>query len=213
MSTAVGVLAAGIVSQDLRGELHGGRAVAVAPSHIRKSPQHQEIRAAQALTLDKDRLVSNGVEVAAVERDSLTIVLACQAVETCAPGLVTSTRKSIEGSHVDGDPRLKVQPVHLAIVDHRHSATNSVTEHAVQRVEKTVKGLRRQRYVGLWPDLRQQALARYSACLCQRQTQQQLLGARRSTQADRCTELEDAQPAKQADLNGRCPKLYARFVR
>jgi hypothetical protein len=51
---AVRVLAAGIVSQDLRGELHGGRAVAVAPSHIRKSPQHQEIRAAQALTLDKD---------------------------------------------------------------------------------------------------------------------------------------------------------------
>ena len=66
-------------------------------------------------------------------------------MDTSAPGRVTSTSEGIEDNHIDRNPCGKVQTVDLTIVYHGHCAVDGVSEQAVQRVEKAVKGLSGQR--------------------------------------------------------------------
>jgi hypothetical protein len=150
---AVGVLASGVALEHNRGVVDRARVIAVAPSRVCHTPEHDHVFGAESLSLDYSGFISAALKIAAIQGNGSLIEIASYCLVTRTPGLVTSTRECVEGHDVGGNPSIEVQVVDLAVVYHRHGAVKRVGERAMQGMQQGVKGLNGQRRVGVRPDL------------------------------------------------------------
>ena len=93
----------------------------------------------EALAFHDCRVIREGVRIAAVELNGLSIAVARRGAVPRLPGPITTAGQRFEAACVCSDTGFDVEAVDLARVHHRRRAVDCIAEHAVQLVHETVK--------------------------------------------------------------------------